>query len=223
MPQLDPRQPPPPDYYARNVGYVLDEVARRSGELLGAREWSLIRGFNGVGTAAQRLFARLLTRRGLWLRVDGLAYAEVDDCHSALAELAGAGLVEPLPALPADVLLGLLTRPEQQALFPSIQARTKSAWIAQCLGRYSDAAIRRRVAPHHPWIGISGQRAFDVCQVLFFGSGGGDLSTFVTQDLGLMRYESYELSAHTRPFAEPDHLERYLLCRRLSAWSKGAG
>lgn len=220
MPQLDPRQPPPPDYYARNVRYVLDEVVRRSGALLGPREWALIHGFGHVGIGAQRLFARLLTRRGVWLRVDGLNYAEVDDCQAALAELAGAGLVEFLPRLPADVLLRLLTRAEQQALFPAIRAPTKNEWICRCLGRYSDAAIRRRVAPRYPWIGISGQHAFDVCQVLFFGSGGGDLSTFVTQDLGLMRYESYELSDHTRPFGERGELERYLLCRRLSAWSK---
>jgi len=220
LPQLDPRQPPPPDYYARNVRYVLDEVGRRSGELLGARERALIRGFNGVGTGAQRLFARLLTRRGRWLRVDALHYAEVDDCAAALAELTAIGLVEPLAALPADVLLGLLTRPELNALFPAIRAPGKKAWICRCVSRYSDAAVRRRVAAHHPWIGISGQHAFDVCQVLFFGSNGGDLSTFVTQDLGLMRYESYELSAHTRPFAAPGDLERYLLCRRLSAWSK---
>lgn len=222
---LKPRQPPPLDYYAGNVRYLLGEVARRSAELLDDDEAALVAAFQGASVAAQRLFARLLTRRGVWLREDSLKYPEVGDAGTALGELTVLGLIERLAPLPADALLRLLTKAELRALFPALGAAplrsaSKPEWIRFCIGRYPDEAIRRRVAPVHPWIGIAAQHAFDVCQVLFFGSGGGDLSTFVTQDLGLMRYERYALNARTRPFANREDLDRYLLCRRLSSWSK---
>jgi hypothetical protein len=166
VPQLVPQQPPPPDYYADNVGFLLGEVRTRSGELLSAGESHLITGFLNASTRARRLFARLLSRSGSWIRLDALRYAEVDCLERAVDELAGLGLVEHLPSAPGDALLRLLTRAEQQALFPRIRARTKPEWMVACLGRYPDPLIRFRVAQHYPWIGVSGRRPFAVCQVL---------------------------------------------------------
>jgi hypothetical protein len=220
VPTLVPQQPPPPDYYAGNVGYLLDEVKRRSGELLGLAEQDLIGAFAAVGTGARRLFARLLSRSGLWLRIDSLRYAEVGDVEAALAELCEAGLVERLPEAPADLVLGLLTRAELSALFPEVRARTKPAWITRCLSRYPDVLIRARIARRHPWIGVCGRRAFATCQVLFFGGDSQDLTTFVMQDLGIHTYERYPLDDHTRPFAGRRELERYLLCRRLGVHAR---
>ena len=220
MPTLVPQQPPPPDYYAHNVRYLLGEVLRRSGDLLGPAECRLMQAFGGASVPAQRLFARLLTRSSAWLRVDGLHYGEVHDQASALDELCRVGLVERLPAAPADVLLGLLTRAELDDLFPRIRARTKPEWIRCCLSRYPDTLVCARVAARHPWIGVPSRRAFAVCQVLFFGGDGQDLTTFVMQDLGIRSYERYPLDRHTRPFGTRRELERYLLCRRHAAHSK---
>src|SRR5690606_30630233 len=135
VPTLVPQQPPPPDYYARNVGYLLDEVQRRSGTLLGPEQRNLVCGYRRVGVPAQRLFARLLSRKSQWLRVDSLRYPEVGNVTAALAELCRAGLVARLPAAPADAVLGLLTRAELDAAFPAVRGRTKPEWIARCLGR----------------------------------------------------------------------------------------
>jgi hypothetical protein len=220
VPELVPQQPPPPDYYAENLRYVLGEVSRRSGELLGDRERRFIRSFESAGVAAQRLFARLVSRTGPWLRVDSLRYAEVDDLPQALETLCRLGLAEWNPAAPADALLPLLRRAELDALFPAVRARTKGLAIEQCVTRYPDTLIRRRVAATCPWVGVGQQQAFLVCLVLFFGGDDQDLSTFVLQDLGLVRYERYPLRPDTRPFRSRRELERYLLCRRLSPASK---
>ncbi len=123
--------------------------------------------------------------------------------------------MERLGDAPADALLRLLTRPQLQGLFPAVRARTKPSWIECCLSRYPDSLIRARVAEHHAWIGVSARRAFDVCRVLFFGGDRQDLTAFVLQDLGLRTYESYDVDAHTRPFADRHQLDRYLLCRQL--------
>ncbi|MEQ8783552.1 MAG: VRR-NUC domain-containing protein [Roseibium album] len=231
VPELDPNRPPPPDYYARNVRYLLDEVERRSGALLLAEEKRFVRAYLDAGPSAQRLFARLLTRSRPWIRCDSLNYPEVGDLEAALHELAASGLIARTPDAPAQELLGLFTRPELEAAFPSLRgsqaprasisprALTKPAWIEACVGRYPDHAIRARLAERYPWIGVAGQAAFAVCQVLFFGDDAGDLSRFVVQDLGILRYERYALDRRTRPFQARDELEGYLLCRRLSPWS----
>jgi hypothetical protein len=220
VPTLVPQQPPPPDYYAGNVRYLLGEVQRRSGELLCPAERAFIRAFCGAGVPAQRLFARLLSRSSVWLRPDSLNYTEVGDVDVALAELCDAGLVEYLPRAPADALLGLLTRAELQAAFPAIRARTKPEWIECCLSRYPDDLIRARIGGCHPWIGVAGRRLFTACQVLFFGGDGQDLTTFVMQDLGIHTYERYPLERDTRPFAARHELERYLVCRRAAAYAR---
>ena len=54
---------------------------------------------------AQRLFARLVTRKGPWLRLDKLDYAEITDRDAAVAELCDLGIVERGGRAPADTLL----------------------------------------------------------------------------------------------------------------------
>lgn len=193
VPQLDPRKPPPPDYYASNVRFLLDEVSRRSGELLDDRETALIDAFRRQPVPAQRLFARLVSRTGPWLRLDSLHYPEVGDVADAVVRLAEAGLVRLTLAAPAAALLKLLTRAELAAVFPRVTGRTKPEWLADCLGRYPDPLIRARLAPAYPWLEIADREAFAACAVLFFGSDEADLSTFVVQDLGVRCYERYPL------------------------------
>lgn len=216
MPTLTPRQPPPPDYYAQNLRFLLSEVQARCGDLLREPEQRFIEAVQAASTPAQRLMARLLTRSRPWLRIDSLEYAEVGDLGSALHELRERRLIEPLAPAPANALLDLLTRAELQACFPSIRAATKPEWIRCCLSRYPDALIRARLAEHHPWIGVAVRREFSVCQVLFFAGDGQDLSAFVMQDLGIHTYERYPLDGASRAFATRGELDRYLGCRRLA-------
>jgi hypothetical protein len=220
VPSLVRQAPPPPDYYARNLRCVLEAVERQSGDLLTTAERGFIDAYQRAGVDAQRLFARLVSRSGPWSRVDSLRYAEVGEPGAALEELRAVGLAVRNPAAPAEALLNLLTRPELSALFPRISARTKPLWIAECIGRYSDEHVRARIATAHPWVAIGFGRAFAICQVLFFGGDRQDLSAFVLQDLGVLRYEEYPLSPDTRPFDQRRELDRYLLCRSLAPWAE---
>ncbi len=219
MPQLQPGQPPPLDYYARNLRYLFEEVRRRSDTLLTGPERGMVASFLAQDAGAQRLFARLASRTGPWIRRDSLDYAEVGDVDAALTRLVDAGLVVWLPDAPADALLRLLTRRELAGCFPRVRGRTKAEWLADCLGRYDDRRIRRVIAGAFPWVAVAAPGVLQACTVLFFGSDESDLSTFVIQDLGVRRYERYPLDDRSRPFATRQDLDRYLLSRRLSAWS----
>jgi hypothetical protein len=222
VPQLEPRRAPPPDYYAGNLRFLIDEVARRNRDLLGPAEESFIGAWDTASVPAQRLLARLFTRKGPWIRADRLSYDEIADVPAALNELARLRLVRLLPDAPADRLLDLYTRAELVTLFPALKpgthANTKGEWIANCVARYTDAAVRARIASRHTWLDVPARAPFAICRLLFFGTDQRDLTEFVLQDLGLQRFEDYEISAHTRAFGDRAELERYLQCRWLAGW-----
>jgi hypothetical protein len=218
VPRLVPRQAPPPDYYADNLSFLLAEVAQRNHDLLTAAEQRLIAGWTAASSSARRLFARLLTRKGPWFRCDQLRYAEVTDSGAAIAELANVALLTQQPSAPADQLLALYTRKELTALFPRVAGSGKDDWIAACVSAYSDTAVRQRLARAGGWIGLADREAWQVCRLLFFGSDRPDLTEFVLQDLGLLRYERYPIEPRTRLFADRGAVDGYLHCRRLAAW-----
>lgn len=215
MPQLAANEPPPPDYYADNVGQILSYVEKNHGDLLTTEERDFITCLQGISVSAQRLYARLVSRKGPWIRADKLSYSEVPDIVGALAELSANGLIEMNPSGPADALLHLLTRGEQARLFPRVRAPTKPLWIEACTALYTDHTIRDRISAAYTWLVLSSQPQLKLCQLLFFGDEYQDLSTFVIQDLGLVRYEDYSLQKTERQFDDRAQLERYLYLRNL--------
>src|SRR5262245_58710981 len=108
-PLLRPNTPPPPHYYAGNVVRLLRAVDAQYSDLLCDAERAYIGRVLALSTDAQRLYARLLTRKGPLLRVDSLDYLEITCVRSALAEIERAALARLNPAVPADRVLALLT------------------------------------------------------------------------------------------------------------------
>lgn len=223
MPKLVANEPPPPDYYADNLRQLLSHVQWQYADLLNAEEQQFIERYLALSCSAQRLYARLLGRKGPWIRVDRLDYSEVADLADALQELCGAGLVTLSGQAPAEALLGLLTQTERIALFPAVddvgRGHTKQQQIRLCLSRYPDDLIARRIAAQIPWVCVAQYRIFHRCQLLFFGDSRQDLSTFVLQDLGLLNYEPYALCPKTRQFADRAALDRYLRLLALNSLS----
>ena len=219
VPQLAANSPPPPDYYADNLRQLITHVHAYYGDVLREEEIAYGRSLLACSDSAQRLYARLLSRRGPWIRIDKLRYREVADVAGALDELENAGLATCNGPAPADALLGLLSAAERGDLFPAIDDAPKARWITQCVGRYSDARVLALLAASCPWVSVRDYPTFWLHQLLFFGDTRQDLSTFVLQDLGLVRYEPYALNPHHRQFADRDELDdhlRFLKLRSLS-------
>lgn len=200
---------PPPHYYAARIHDLLDGTERQYSDLLNDEERAWMHGYRTLDAAAQRLLARLVGRRGPLLRVDSLVYREVGAIEPALAALGDAGFIARDPEDPGDRFLNALTIPELCALFPFCARTKKPALVDRIAARYPDPTVRARVTERHPMVAVAHRDVIDRLQALFFG-GDGDLSTFVLQDLGIVRFEAYPLPVDARLFANRADFERHM-------------
>lgn len=83
----------PIGYYHTNFCKLLAFVQNRYHDLLTHAERACIDDFHDLTPDAQRLFVRLLTRKGPLYRSDRLAYEEIGETEKALDELSSAGFV----------------------------------------------------------------------------------------------------------------------------------
>lgn len=218
MATLQPGQPPPPDYYANNLSFVLEESSRRNADLLSDREANLVLNWRNAGASARRLFSRLRSRKGPWFRVDSLGYREVGCIETALDELVQRGLVIRCPEAPAQALLDLLTVAEIRRLWPMLRSRRKDALALECLSGRTDHALRVRIQSEFQWVAIADQKALARLELLFFGHDRSELATFILQDLGLRQFERYAIGPQTRPFPDLDSVRQFENLRYIARW-----
>ncbi len=159
---------------------------------------------------AQRLYARLLTRKGPLIRIDSLRYREVLDLEGSLAELEGAALLQRDPPLPADQCLERLTRAELAALFPYVRVARKELQVDTIAARYPDHHVRAVVERRHGMCVTLDCEHLSLMQTLFFGESRADLSMLVLEDLGMRRFEAYALDPQHRQFHDRGELDEYL-------------
>lgn len=86
----------PTGYYHTNFCTLLAFVQERYHDLLAPTECAFIDDFHDLTLDAQRLYVRLLTRKGPLYRSDRLSYHEIADTDAMLDELSGADFVIPL-------------------------------------------------------------------------------------------------------------------------------
>ena len=214
-PSLRPGEPPPPDYYRDNLLRLVRFVMAEHADLLMPEDARCLSAILSAGTPAQRLFARLITRKGPLLRLDRINYAEVGDLTLALEVLTDAGLVEMNPGASAPDLLAMLTRAELRSRFGSAEG-TKAEVIGTIIERHAEPCIRAAVMAQSPWLAVACWPCLRLAQLLFFGDGHRDLSVFVLEDLGWRRYESYRLTPDQRLFKDREEIDRYLRARLLN-------
>lgn len=214
--RLDPRRSPPAGYYADNLLTVIETVLDRYGDILTDEERDFGLRIGALTPQAQRLLARLLGRvaaRDRAIREDSLNYAEVVDVAGALAELAACGLIERCPAMPAEAVVGLLTRPEMHRVFWNLNGArkgTKADHLERILAANPPPFCRWRVRRLVGWLRFAESEFLDLYRLLFFGDRHQDLTTFVLRDLGVHRYEPVNLSRETRQFPDRETLGRFL-------------
>ncbi len=205
---LTPDTPPPEDYYQNNCLTLFNQVKRQ------------LERFLLLSVDAQRLFARLLTRKGPLLRVDALNYVEVADLEGALAELTTTHFIRRQPQAPADRLLNLLRKNELTLAFTPVFPKSlkKADMIDLLCGRYSDLQIYTQLTKFTAWLRIADAQIWWLVRLLYFGDRAQDWSAFVIRDLGMVRYEQFPMGS--KRFNHPEDLALDLYYRQLSHLSR---
>ncbi len=208
---LKARQPAPADYYADRFGSMLRDVASQYSDILSPEESAFIQTQQRLSVGAQRLYARLVTRKGLLFRVDSLKYREIANLSACLCELVSNGFLQFLHHCAADKLLNLVTKAELLNLFPLTPPRHKKP---ECIDfittRYTDHAIRSRLETPYPWVVRCDSELLKNVEMLFFGTASRNFSVFVLEDLGIQTFENYKLDKQSRIFNSRKEFVDYL-------------
>lgn len=208
------------DYYLANFHRLAGFVCSTYSDILSPEERQWYKALQAASEPAQRLYIRLLTRKGSVFRLDRLRYPEICDLNSAAAELAARGLADVSP--PADLaeLVATYTKPELLRLLKDTGSGTRTLksslsrveLVQQLLGR--DEPIRQQytriLQQADRWISLWGYPYWTVFRLGFFGNLYQDSSEFVLTDLGTVHYENYTLDKNARAFGNRSQLDRHL-------------
>ena len=200
--QLRREEAAPEDYYQNNCVRLFSFVRQRHADLLLPADLDGLDAYLQASADEQRLFARLLTRKGPLFRLDSLNYREVGDLRGALERMHRCGLVTLSPAdtlATGDQCLHLLRKAELVEVFAYVTKGMRSASkarLVECvLSTCSDQQIRTMVRRHVQWVRIAHLPTWQCALLLYFGDGSSDLSAFVMRDLGMVTFEAMSLDA----------------------------
>ena len=217
LPRLVPNQSPPEGYYAENLTAVISTVCDQYSDLLTAEESSFADSTLGLSASALRLLARLLSRTKSYIRIDSLSYSDVDDVSKALEDLSKACLISINAEGDIAEILSLLTVAEIKSTFVDIELKgRKSELIDTILTEHDDVTNLDRVSKCYPWLFVSATKSFEFFCLLFFGNALQKLDEFVIRDLGVTRFEAYELDPAFRLFRTRRAIDRYLELSELA-------
>jgi hypothetical protein len=204
----------PIGYYLDNFLTLLDWVDGQYADLLSPAERKFSEDFRRFGLDAQRLYVRLISRKGPLFRSDGLHYAEIQDVGRAVAELAKEHYISIDGGIPATELLELLTVSELVDLFsslgPAIRKMKKPLLVRWIAGRLSSSRIRSLTRSRFHVYRPLKERERAIFRLLFFGNLSQNLVEFVLLDLGVIRYEAYPVPREARLFESRETVEKTL-------------
>lgn len=95
-----------PSYHLSNFMAILRVVEEKDSHLFSSEEKAVMRELRGSTVDEQRLFSRLLYRKGPWFQTSKLEYADISDMKKTLVGLIAAGVLEE-PSGVLDVLPAL--------------------------------------------------------------------------------------------------------------------
>jgi len=192
----------PAGYYLNNFKSLLSFVTARYSDVLSEAERAWCAAFAAARPDAQRLYVRLLGRRGDVQRSDRIAYDEIGDIGKAASELAAAGLLEIDREADLASLLTLLRKAELLGLVaqPGL-GRLRRGELLAIAAELEPAVVRSYCARRFRTFRALGREKLAMFMVCYFGNTWQDLSTFVTSDLGIVRFADYTLDRATRPIS----------------------
>lgn len=219
--------PLPVFYYHDNFLQVIHRINVLYRDLLTRAEQDFIDDFCALGASAQRLYIRLLCRKGELFRFDKLRYNEIESLPQAADELVCARFAQWLCDAPsgeyddADVLklfnktelVKHLTDCDPALAKSSLNKLSRASLDAfcgellaedDCNNSLQDLLFQQSV------IAVLGELEFTTLRLLYFGNLYQDFSDFVLRDLGIYQYENYRIDNECRGFTSREQVELHL-------------
>jgi len=226
--QIAPPEELPDNYYLANFHSLAGFVFETYEDLLLPEELEWYQSINDCEESAQRLYVRLLTRKGPVFRLSRLKYPEIESLAVASEQLEEKDLANTAAPDELSVLLKAFTKPELISLL-SLQAyksksRVDLLELILAVGESELQRIKITLQGADRWISIAGHAYWNIYNLCFFGNLYQDTSEFVLRDLGAVAYESYEIEPDCRAFTSRHQIEshmRYFECAVLWEASNG--
>ena len=225
LPQL------PADYYLQHFNELIRHLLAYYQPVFTPELHQLTQAFAVLPLASQRLWVRLLNRKGPVFALSDIQYPEVQDQAAALAGLQQAGLVSPLEsAQDCQLWLQRATKPELLKLLEelpqlklqqtSVAEDAPSAAVDDLLSTkpWKKTASRAELLQHIADVGelapswlqamtpsviLRQQTALQYGYFLYFGRLEQNLSAFTLRDLGLVESGAFKATYNAR-YSEPE-------------------
>ena len=202
-PRLDPF------YYLRYFEQAMQWLSQCYDDLLNEEEHGFLATFSLLPQPSRALLVRLIMRRGNLFRRSRLDYPEIGDIQLALEPLVRLAWIERSPAVSLENLFRLFTRKELTSRFTTLRTATK---------REALDVARTEVPTSHPlheWLPEQADEILDVriaalcarLRALYFGNFHQEWAEFV--DLGMFKYEAFELTTTSRAFQSRDQMDSF--------------
>ena len=212
----------PDDYYLRNFHALVGYVYETYRDLFTSEECAWYESIRQCDEAAQRLYVRLLTRKGNVFRLSRLKYPEISSLSDAASQLASRQLSVTSAPESLSMLIQAYTKPELLRLLSleSLKSKSRVELVEFILAADAEDQHRNLMILQNAdsWISINGHAFWNLYNLCFFGNLYQDTSEFVLRDLGAIEYEDYEIPKGFRAFKSRSHIEahmRYFECSAL--------
>ncbi len=213
------RGPLPTYYYHEHFLEMLAFVASHYRHVLEPRHQSLIHEFSALPLAAQRLYVRLVNRKGHIFAANRLRYPEIGDITATIGLLRDSDWIDRPSAAHFEDVLRFLTRRD---LLQLLQAG--SAGVSRSLKKHELIELARLQCSPDAFMDrldkdrlLLQRRAEEVRYVLFlyFGRVQDGLSQFTMRDLGLVRTHAFRDTYEPRFFEASEAFEHFFYASRL--------
>ena len=201
----------PPKYYLTYFQYLIDFVKKKYQHILNETEQQFLADFEALTENEKCLFIRFCNRTGTFFRTEKLKYVEIENIPESLNGLIDKGFIESLSEnhlLEAAEVLDIFSKSEliELAKMLNLETRGKASlkkeevldWLL-AVGNWEDMIYLLNSEDYaniyglpHSLVKVVKQTEVQMLKFLFFGSRHGDMTEFVTRDLGFQSYEKFD-------------------------------
>ncbi len=201
----------PPKYYLTYFQYLTDFVKKKYQHILNETEQQFLADFDALTEDEKCLFIRFCNRTGSFFRTEKLKYAEIENIPESLNSLIDKGFVAPLSQnhlTEAAEVLDIFSKAELIELAKMLNLETRGRaslkkeevldWLL-AVGNWEDVIYLLNSEDYsnihglpHSLVRVLKETEVQMLKFLFFGSRHGDMTEFVTRDLGFQTYEKFD-------------------------------